>query len=112
MLRELNPSRRILMGPGPSDVNPAVLRAMSAPLLGHLDPEFLDIMNDVMDLLRQAFATKNRLTIPMSGTGSCGMETVFVNIVEPGDKIIVGAIGVFGQRMVEMGHRCGAEVIS
>jgi alanine-glyoxylate transaminase / serine-glyoxylate transaminase / serine-pyruvate transaminase len=102
---------RVLMGPGPSDVHPRVLQAMATPLLGHLDPAFLSIMNETMDLLRYVFATNNKLTVAMSGTGSAGMETVFVNLVEPGDKVIVGVNGLFGARMVDVATRCGAEVI-
>ena len=100
------------MGPGPSDVAPAVLHAMSKPLLGHLDPAFLEIMNDIMEQLRILFNTKNALTMPMSGTGSAGMETAFVNVIEPGDVVVVGVKGVFGQRMVDVASRCGAEVIA
>lgn len=111
MTNELNPSKRLLMGPGPSDVNPRVLRAMTTPLLGHLDPEFLKLMNETKDLLKEVFQTNNKLTIPMSGTGSAGMETVFVNLVEQGDKVIVGVNGLFGQRMVDVAERCGASVI-
>ncbi|OIJ15799.1 alanine--glyoxylate aminotransferase [Anaerobacillus arseniciselenatis] len=111
MTNELNPSKRLLMGPGPSDVHPRVLRAMTTPLLGHLDPEFLTLMNETKDLLKVVYQTENKLTIPMSGTGSAGMETVFVNLVEPGDKVIVGVNGLFGERMVDVAERCGAEVI-
>lgn len=111
MTNELNPSKRLLMGPGPSDVHPRVLRAMTTPLLGHLDPEFLKLMNETKDLLKVVFQTENKLTIPMSGTGSAGMETVFVNLVEPGDTVIVGVNGLFGQRMVDVAERCGATVI-
>jgi alanine-glyoxylate transaminase / serine-glyoxylate transaminase / serine-pyruvate transaminase len=111
MTSELNPSKRLLMGPGPSDVHPRVLRAMATPLLGHLDPEFLTLMNETKDLLKVVFQTENKLTIPMSGTGSAGMETVFVNLVEPGDKVIVGVNGLFGERMVDVAERCGATVI-
>lgn len=99
------------MGPGPSEVSPAVLRAMSAPPLGHLDPEFLRIMDEVSGMLREAFGTKNRLTLPMSGTGSAGMETLFANLIEPGDRALVGVNGVFGTRMAEVARRCGAEVV-
>lgn len=109
---ELAVPNRILMGPGPSDVAPAVLHAMSKPLLGHLDPAFLEIMNDIMEQLRILFNTKNALTMPMSGTGSAGMETAFVNVIEPGDVVVVGVKGVFGQRMVDVASRCGAEVIA
>lgn len=110
MYKELNP-RRILMGPGPSDVHPSVLQSMATPLLGHLDPAFLEIMNETMDLLRQVYQTANKVTLAMSGTGSAGMETLFVNLVEPGDKVIIGVNGLFGQRMVDVASRCGAEVI-
>ncbi len=110
-LSELRVPPRILMGPGPSDVPPAVLLAMANPLLGHLDPAFLDIMNDIMAQLRDLFATKNRLTLPRSGTGSAGMETAMVNILEPGDTIVIGVNGVFGTRMVDVAQRCGATVI-
>ena len=102
---------RILMGPGPSGVHPRVLQAMAMPLTGHLDPVFLEIMDEVKGLLQMVFGTENELTAPMSGTGSAGMETVFVNAVEPGDKVIVCVKGLFGQRMVDMGRRCGAEVV-
>ncbi|MDD4461699.1 MAG: alanine--glyoxylate aminotransferase family protein [Eubacteriales bacterium] len=102
---------RILMGPGPSDVAPSVLRAMASPLLGHLDPVFMTIMNEIMAQLRDVFATENKLTMPMSGTGSAGMETAFVNVIEPGDVVIVGVKGVFGQRMVDVAQRCGARVV-
>ncbi len=101
---------RILMGPGPSDVAPAVLQAMANPLLGHLDPAFLEIMNEIMDQLREVFGTKNQLTMPMSGTGSAGMETAFVNVINPGDVAVVGVNGVFGQRMADVAQRCGAVV--
>ncbi|WNF38082.1 alanine--glyoxylate aminotransferase family protein [Bacillaceae bacterium IKA-2] len=111
MTAELNPPKRLLMGPGPSDVHPRVLRAMGTPLLGHLDPEFLKLMNETKELLKVVYQTENRLTIPMSGTGSAGMETVFVNLVESGDTVIVGVNGVFGQRMVDVAERCGATVI-
>ena len=108
---ELNPSPRILMGPGPSNVNYRVLRAMSTPLVGHLDPQFLSIMDETCALLRSLFQTKNRLTIPISGTGSSGMEAAFVNFVEPGDKVVIGVKGVFGERMCDVAERCGAKVI-
>lgn len=107
---ELNPTPRLLLGPGPSNAHPRVLRAMSAPLLGHLDPEFLVIMNDCQDMLRQVFQTKNPLTFAVSGTGSAGMETCVVNLIEPGDKMVIGVNGVFGQRMVDVAQRAGAEV--
>ncbi len=107
---ELNPSPRILLGPGPSDVHPRVLRAMSTPLLGHLDPQFLEIMNETQEMLRGVFQTKNPLTFPVSGTGSAGMETCVVNLIEPGDKMAVCVNGVFGQRMTDVAQRAGAQV--
>jgi len=109
---ELKPSERILMGPGPSNVDPVVLRAMSAPILGHLDPEFLVIMNDTMELLRYVFQTKNQLTMAMPGTGSAGMETVLANMIEEGDKVIVCVNGVFGGRMQDICQRLKADVIT
>lgn len=101
---------RILMGPGPSTADPRVLQAMAMPLVGHLDPAFLQLMNGVMEQLRHVFGTENQLTIPMSGTGSAGMETVLVNLIEPGDPVIVCVNGVFGGRMLDIAGRCGAEV--
>src|SRR5438309_7061627 len=86
---QLNPSPRVLLGPGPSDVHPRVLTAMATPLLGHLDPQFLEIMNETQDLLRRTFRTANHLTFPVSGTGSAGMETCVVNLIEPGDRMVV-----------------------
>ncbi len=98
------------MGPGPSDVDPAVLRALSAPTIGHLDPAFLTIMDEVRAMLRACFGTQNELTMPMSGTGSAGMETLLVNLLEPGDRALIAQHGVFGGRMAEVARRCGAEV--
>jgi alanine-glyoxylate transaminase / serine-glyoxylate transaminase / serine-pyruvate transaminase len=107
---ELNPSRRLLMGPGPSDAHPRVLRAMSTPLLGHLDPEFLALMEESKTLLRSVFGTANDLTIPVSATGSAGMEAAFVNVLEPGDEVVVCINGVFGERMSDIVGRCGADL--
>ena len=107
---QLTPPPRILMGPGPSDVHPRVLQAMSTPLLGHLDPEFVKIMNETQAMLRYVFQTNNRLTLPVSGTGSAGMEACVVNLIEPGDKMLVCVNGVFGQRMVDVAQRAGAQV--
>lgn len=107
---QLNPAPRILMGPGPSDVHPRVLTAMATPLLGHLDPQFLQIMNETQEMLRQTFQTTNQLTFPVSGTGSAGMETCVVNLIEPGDKMLVCINGVFGQRMTDVAQRAGAQV--
>ena len=100
------------MGPGPSEVSDRVLRAMSAPLLGHLDPAFLALMDRVQAMLRGLFGTRNRMTLPISGTGSAGMETCFVNLIEPGDTALVGVAGVFGGRMAEVASRCGARVVT
>jgi alanine-glyoxylate transaminase / serine-glyoxylate transaminase / serine-pyruvate transaminase len=110
MIGEFHPPARILMGPGPSNIDPRVNLAMAKPLLGHLDPEFIRIMHQVQDLLRYVFATRNSLTIPISGTGTAGMEAAFVNVVEPGDKVLICVNGFFGERMVEIAGRCGAEV--
>jgi alanine-glyoxylate transaminase/serine-glyoxylate transaminase/serine-pyruvate transaminase len=107
---QLNPSRRVLMGPGPSEAHPRVLAALGAPLLGHLDPQFLEIMNETQNLLRQTFQTTNHLTFPVSGTGSAGMETCVVNLIEPGDRMVVAVNGVFGQRMTDVAGRAGAVV--
>src|SRR5438105_8782911 len=110
IINQLNPSPRILLGPGPSDVHPRVLNAMATPLLGHLDPQFLEIMNETQEMLRGVFTTKNQLTFPVSGTGSAGMETCVVNLVEPGDRMVVCVNGVFGQRMTDVAQRAGAAV--
>src|ERR1043166_2211353 len=101
---EMNITPRILLGPGPSMVHPRVLRAMSAPLTGHLDPEFLQLMEETKEMLRSVFQTRNFLTIAISGTGSAGMETCLVNLIEPGDEVLVCVNGVFGQRMRSEGH--------
>jgi alanine-glyoxylate transaminase/serine-glyoxylate transaminase/serine-pyruvate transaminase len=108
---DLDPAVRVLMGPGPSDVPPRVLRAMAAPTLGHLDPDFLELMTETQVLLRAVFQTENSLTIPVSGTGSAGMEACFVNLVEPGDQVAIVVNGVFGTRMVDCAGRLGADVI-
>ncbi len=105
-----NPSTRILLGPGPSEVPPRVLAAMGYPLLGHLDPEFVALMDETQGLLRKVFRTENRLTMAVSGTGSAGMEAVVVNLIEPGDKMLVCVNGVFGARMVDVAERAGAKV--
>ena len=101
---------RILMGPGPSDISPRVLSAMAAPTVGHLDPYFLRIMDETQTMLRQVFQTENQLTMSVSGTGSSGMEACVVNLVEPGDRVVVCINGVFGSRMSDVATRCGAEV--
>src|SRR3977135_3499663 len=102
---------RLLMGPGPSDVAPSVLQAMSQPLVGHLDPVFVKMMEEIKTMLRHVFQTKNEMTFPISGTGSAGMEFCFVNLIEPGDEVILGGNGVFGTRMIDVAERCGAKVI-
>jgi len=104
------PPSRLLMGPGPSQVAPSVLRALGAPLLGHLDPAFVKMMDEIKVMLRQVFLTRNEVTFPVSGTGSAGMEFCFVNLLEPGDEAIIGVNGVFGGRMADVAERCGARV--
>ncbi len=108
---DLAPPSRLLLGPGPSMVHPRVLRAMSAPLIGHLDPEFLKIMDEIQQMLRALFRTRNPFTIPISGTGSAGMEAALVNVIEPGDAVIAGVNGVFGTRMATIVERCGGRLI-
>ncbi|MEX2584397.1 MAG: alanine--glyoxylate aminotransferase family protein [Gemmatimonadota bacterium] len=103
---------RALMGPGPSDVPERVLAAMARPTIGHLDPAFISLMDEIKALLRYAFRTSNSLAMPISGPGTAGMETCAVNLVEPGDKVIVCQNGVFGGRMKEMVKRCGGEVVA
>tara|TARA_R110001632_G_scaffold232566_1_gene373719 strand:- start:52958 stop:54085 length:1128 start_codon:yes stop_codon:yes gene_type:complete len=105
------PPVRTLMGPGPSDVDPRILNALSRPTLGHLDPAFIQLMDEVKQLLQYAFQTQNQLTMPVSAPGSAGMEAVFVNLLEPGDKVIVCQNGVFGGRMQQNVERCGATAI-
>jgi alanine-glyoxylate transaminase/serine-glyoxylate transaminase/serine-pyruvate transaminase len=104
------PPARVLMGPGPSDVPAAVLEALARPTIGHLDPRFLALLDELKAMLRACLGTANELTLPMSGTGSLGMETCFVNLVEPGDRVLIGVNGVFGERMADVARRCGAEV--
>jgi alanine-glyoxylate transaminase/serine-glyoxylate transaminase/serine-pyruvate transaminase len=99
------------MGPGPADVHPRILEALSRPTVGHLDPQFVAMMDELKELLRYAFRTDNRLTMPVSGPGSAGMETCFVNLVEPGDKVVVCINGVFGGRMRENVERAGGESV-
>lgn len=110
-VKPFHPPVRTLMGPGPSDVSPRVLSAMARPTLGHLDPVFVSMMDEVKAMLQYAFRTQNALTMPISAPGSAGMEACFVNLVEPGDKIIVCQNGVFGGRMKENVERCGATPI-
>ena len=104
-------SDRILMGPGPSNPYPEVVEAMGRPLLGHLDPDFLALLDELNERLRVVFRTEQPLTFPVSATGSAGMEAAFVNVVEPGDVVVIGVNGVFGERMCDVAGRCGAEVV-
>ncbi len=104
-------SDRILMGPGPCNPYPEVIEAFGRPVLGHLDPEFISLLDDTGERLRQVFRTDNPLTFPVSGTGSAGMEAAFVNFVEPGDVVVIGVNGVFGGRMCDVAARAGAEVV-
>jgi len=110
MVEAFDLPERILMGAGPSEVPPSVLRVMSAPLVGHLDPYFLKIMDENQTLLRYVFNTKNEFAIPISGTGSAGMETALCNMLESGDGIIIGINGLFSMRMKDIAERCGAKV--
>lgn len=107
-IKSFNPPKRTLMGPGPSDVSQRVLEALARPTIGHLDPSFVGMMDEMKSLLQYAFKTKNELTFPVSAPGSAGMETCFVNLLEPGDKVVVCQNGVFGGRMKENVERCGA----
>ena len=111
LIHSFNPPVRTLMGPGPSDVPPRVLEALSRPTIGHLDPAFVSMMDEVKELLQYAFQTDNALTMPVSAPGSAGMETCFVNLVEPGDKVVVCQNGVFGGRMKENVERCGGVAV-
>lgn len=106
-----SPPERLLLGPGPSNAAPTVLQAMNSPLIGHLDPDFIKMMEEIKTMLRKVFKTENEMTFPISATGSAGMETCLVNLIEPGDKVVVGVNGVFGMRMCDVAERCGAEVV-
>src|SRR5690606_7707112 len=101
------PPARTLMGPGPSDVHERVLQAMARPTIGHLDPAFIGLMDEIKEQLRYTFRTRNTLAMPVSGPGTAGMESCVVNLVEPGEKVIVCRNGVFGGRLKEMVERCG-----
>ena len=107
---ELRPPARVLLGPGPSNVHPRVMKAMLSPVLGHLDPDFVGIMEDIKKLLRLVFRTSNEITFPVSGTGSAGMECVMANLIEDGDEVVVGVNGAFGVRLAEIADRLGAKV--
>jgi len=106
----LNPSPRLLLGPGPSQISPRVLRSCATPLLGYLDPEYVVLMDETQTLLREVFETQNEYTVCAPGTGMAGMESALVNVLEPGDTLLVCVLGIFGERQVEIGRRCGAEV--
>lgn len=108
---EMKTSTRVLMGPGPSDVHSRVLRAMATPLVGHLDPEFLEVMDNIKAMTQETLQTKNPLTFVVSAPGSAGMETCLVNLLEPGDEAVICIHGVFGNRMADIAERCGAKVI-
>jgi len=108
---EMKTSTRVLMGPGPSDVHPRVLKAMATPLVGHLDPEFLNVMDDIKAMTQDTLKTRNELTFVVSAPGSAGMETCLVNLLEPGDEAVICIHGVFGNRMADIAERCGARVI-
>lgn len=110
-MQSFNPPLRTLMGPGPSDIHPRVLSAMARPTIGHLDPAFVGMMDEIKEMLKYAFKTENAMTMPVSAPGSAGMESCFVNLVEPGDKVIVCINGVFGMRMQENVERFGGEAI-
>ncbi|MBN1565956.1 MAG: alanine--glyoxylate aminotransferase family protein [Anaerolineae bacterium] len=107
---DLDMPQRVLLGPGPSMVDPRVLRAMAAPMVGHLDPNFVKLMDQIQELLRYLFQTENDLTLPISGTGTAAMETCVANSVEPGDRVLVCINGYFGLRLAEMAKRYGADV--
>ena len=108
---KFEPPRRVLLGPGPSPVEDRVLEAMAAPVLGHLDPLFLQCMDDIQSMLRYVFETNNRVTIPISATGSAGMEAALVNVIEPGDEVVVCIHGVFGERMADIVGRAGGKAV-
>ena len=107
---ELIVSPRVLLGPGPSEANARVLKAMTTPMLGYLDTEFVQVMDDTVGLLRRVFGTENRLTLPVSGTGTAGMEAALTNVIEPGDDVVVGVKGYFGERVADIAARCGGVV--
>jgi len=107
---ELQPSARVLLGPGPSNVHPRVMKAMLSPVVGHLDPDFVRVMEDIKKLLRIVFQTGNEIAFPVSGTGSAGMETVLANLIEDGDEVVVAVNGAFGERIADAAGRLGAKI--
>ena len=108
-MMDMRPSPRILLGPGPSTVHPRVLRAMTLPVVGHLDPDFFQVMDDVSEMLRRIYGTSNPMTFPISATGTGGMEAACANILERGDTMVVCRNGYFGNRLADIAERCGAE---
>ena len=110
MYDELIAPPRVLLGPGPSEANVRVLKAMTTPMLGYLDAQFVQVMDDTVGLLRRVFGTENRLTLPVSGTGTAGMEAALTNVIEPGDGVVVGVKGYFGERIADIAARCGGVV--
>src|SRR5712691_7134489 len=109
---ELNPSYRLLLGPGPCNADPRILRMASAPQLGHIDPEFFGILEETAQLLRWVFQTKNEMTLCVSGSGFSGAEAVLCNLLQEGDTLIAGSLGFFSGQIVEISERCGAKVIN
>jgi alanine-glyoxylate transaminase/serine-glyoxylate transaminase/serine-pyruvate transaminase len=109
-MNELQPPQKVLLGPGPSSVHPRVLQALSLPVMGHLDPAFFQVMDDVCDMLRMVFHTENTMTLPISSTGTGAMETACANIIEPGDSVLICRNGYFGVRLADIAERCGATV--
>ena len=107
LVEEFRPPQRLLLGPGPSSVNPQVLQAMTQPVLGHLDPVFFKCMDDVFDMLCRLFRTSNKMTLPLSSTGTGGMEAGLCNVLERGDTAVITINGFFGRRMAEIARRCG-----
>src|SRR5690349_10632243 len=107
---ELQPSARALLGPGPSNIHPRVMKAMLSPIVGHLDPDFVRVMEDIKKLLRIVFQTGNEITFPVSGTGSAGMETMMTNLIDEGDEVVVAVNGAFGERLADAAGRLGAKV--
>ena len=109
---ELNPTYRLLLGPGPCNVDPRVLRITAAPQLGHIDPEFFQILEETAQMLRWMFQTKNEMTLCVSGSGFSGAEAVLSNLLEEGDTIIAGSLGFFSGKIVEISNRAGAQVVN
>ena len=109
-MTELNAPQKVLLGPGPSTVHPRVLAAMASPVMGHLDPAFFQVMDDVCEMLRMVFHTENKMTVPLSSTGTGAMETACANVIEPGDSVLIARNGYFGVRLGDIAERCGATV--